>query len=251
MVLQEPDIKYSNKVNPHITEEDLIGLPAPVQRYMQYSGVLGKSWIETVRLKYSGKFRLGIDKPWMSLDATQFYTVNPPGFLWKARFKIAGVPFMTATDTYKNGQSQMLGKVAGLFTVVEGHGEEVDQGTMLRYLQEMTWFPIAYLGDNIHWRAVDDHTVDVTLFEGQKEVTGRMYFDDMGRLLTFVAERYAGANGNYELKTWSTPITEYAKMNDMMIPVAGIGVWQEPNGDFAYIQVRVSELEYNANMEDF
>jgi len=26
---------------------------------------------------------------------------------------------------------------------------------MLRYLDEMTWFPTAFLGDNITWQAVD------------------------------------------------------------------------------------------------
>src|SRR5690349_16698292 len=83
-----------------ITEPDLAGLPPPVQRYLTYSGVPGKPRIETVRLSYEGKFRTGAGKPWLLISATQVYTTNPPGFLWKARFKFAGLPFMVGTDTY-------------------------------------------------------------------------------------------------------------------------------------------------------
>src|SRR5579859_4689095 len=86
-----------------ITPDLLQKLPAPVQRYLAYTGVVGKSWIKTVRLNYAGKFRLGLDKPWLPIVAEQFYTTNPPGFLWKARLKVAGLPLMRGQDTYKAG----------------------------------------------------------------------------------------------------------------------------------------------------
>ena len=94
-------------------------LPASVQRYMAYTGVLGKPWIDTVRIKYAGRFRMAADKPWMPIRAEQFYTTNPPAFHWKAQFKIAGLWLMAADDTYKAGHGRMFGKVAGLFTVVD------------------------------------------------------------------------------------------------------------------------------------
>jgi hypothetical protein len=233
------------EAQPAITEDNLTGLPTPVQRYLRYSGVVGKPWVQTVRLKYTGEFRMAADKPWMPLAVTQFYTTNPPGFLWKAQFKMLGMPFMFATDTYRDGHNHMLGKVAGLFTVVDGRGKEVDQGTMVRYLQEMSWFPAAYLGKNIRWQAVDDHAADVTLYDGGKQVTGRMYFDDSGRMLSFAAQRYGKFGGQFAMNTWTTPMTEYAEINGMNIPIAGRGVWLSPSADFAYIDVRVQELVYN------
>jgi hypothetical protein len=234
-----------------ITEADLAGLPAPVQRYLTYTGVLGKPRIETVRLRYIGKFRTGAGKPWLPISATQVYTTNPPGFLWKARFKFAGLPFMVGTDTYKAGHSHMHGKLAGLFTVVDGRGDEVDQGTMVRYLQEMMWFPSAYLGKNITWTAVSDHAADVILHDQGKTVTGRMYFDDTGRLLTFMAQRCGEFDGKYAVATWTTPTTEYAVFSGLRVPIAGIGVWQLPDGDLPYVNVRVTDIEYNQPIETF
>lgn len=234
-----------------VTEADLAGVPDPVRRYLTYTGVLGKPRIETVRLKYEGKFRTGAGKPWLRISATQVYTTNPPGFLWKAHFTFAGLSFMVGTDTYKAGHSHMYGKLAGLFTVVDGRGEEIDQGTMVRYLQEMTWFPTAYLGENITWTVVSDHAADVSLHDRGNSVAGRMYFDDTGRLLTFIAQRYGDFDGKYSIATWTTPTTEYGVFKGLRLPIAGLGIWQLPGGDLPYVSVRVTEIEYNQSIETF
>lgn len=234
-----------------VSEDNLVGLPAPVRRYLTYVGIIGKCWIETVRIKYSGKFRTGANKSWMPVTVTQIYTTNPPGFLWKAQFKIAKIPLLFGTDVYKAGHSHMHGKLAGLFTVVDGCGDEVDQGTMVRYLQEMTWFPTAYLGKNITWQAVDDHAADITLHDNGKSVTGRMYFDDAGRLLTFTAQRYGAFNGRYSINTWTTPTTAYGVFCGLHLPVVGMGVWQLTTGDLPYVDIRLTSVEYNQPIEAF
>jgi len=64
-----------------LTEEMLQELPEPVQRYMRYTGVIGKNWIENVCLKQTGRFRQGPDKPWMAMKAEQRYTTDPAGFI--------------------------------------------------------------------------------------------------------------------------------------------------------------------------
>ena len=234
-----------------IRDHHLAELPVPVCRYLTYAGVIGKHWIDTVSVKYKGKFRTGADKRWMPISVHQVYKTNPPGFQWKARFKIAGLPLMFGSDTYKAGHSHMHGKLMGLFTVVDGRGDEVDQGTMVRYLQEMAWFPIAYLGENVTWQAVDDHAADVTLHDNGKSVTARMYFDDAGRLLTFIAQRYGEFKGGFSINTWTTPTTEYGVFAGLKLPVKGLGVWQLPTGDFPYVDVRVTQVEYNQPIEAF
>ncbi len=61
----------------HVVTADMLHkLPEPVQRYMVYTGVVGKPWINTVLVKYAGKFRPGPDKPWMPITAKQFYITN-------------------------------------------------------------------------------------------------------------------------------------------------------------------------------
>lgn len=236
---------------PLITEDDLAALPTPVQRYLRYTGVIGKPRIETVRLQYTGEFRMAANKPWMPMKATQIYTTNPPGFQWTASFKMGGFPLMYGKDTYKNGQGHMFGKLIGLFTIFDVTGEEMIQGSMLRYLQEMIWFPSAFLNDYIRWQAVDDHCAEVTFTDSDHSVTARLIFDDAGRLITFIAQRYREDKGRYLLDTWSTPMTEYGRLAGLNLPVVGCGVWQLAGGDLAYIKLHLNEVVYNEAIEDF
>jgi len=234
-----------------VTEAMLEHLPEPVQRYMVHTGVVGKTWIDTVHLKYSGEFRMAADRPWMPIHAEQIYTTNPPGFQWKARFSMLGLPLMYGQDTYKDGHGHMFGKLAGLFTIFDASDEKLLQATMIRYLQEMAWFPIAYLSDYVTWQAVDDHCADVTYTYAGKSVTGRMYFDDAGRLLSFITERFREHQGDYTLNTWSTPTTEYGVIAGLRLPIAGWGIWQLPEGDLSYVKTKITEVNYNQPIPDF
>jgi hypothetical protein len=228
-----------------VTAEMLQGLPAPVQRYLDYTGIVGKPWVDTVYLKQTGRFRQGLDRPWMPMAAEQWYTTSPPGFLWKARFKMAGLPLLRAQDQYQDGQAHMFGKIAGLITVFDVRGEKLDQGAMLRYLSEMIWFPCAFLGDNITWEARDDLTAQVTFTDQGRQVSGLMHFDESGKFANFTAERYREVEGDYSLDRWSTPAQRYGVRAGLNLPVSGQAVWNLAEADFAYVDLEITELTYN------
>ena len=221
-------------------------LPDAVQRYLAYTGVVGYPWIDTVRLKQEGKFRQGLDRPWMPVTAEETYTTNPPSLIWNARFKIAGLPLLRAKDRYENGHGHMFGKLAGLFTVFDVRGEELDQGTMLRYLNEIIWFPTAFLGENISWEEVDDHSARVTFNDWDKSVSATMFFDDIGRLTNFTTMRYREIDGDFSLDPWSTPITSYGELAGLNLPVRGQAIWNLPSGDLPYADLEITEVEYNS-----
>jgi hypothetical protein len=228
-----------------VTSEMLQNLPEPVQRYLNYTGVIGKAWVHTVHLKQTGRFRQGLERPWMPMVAEQSYTTNPPGFVWNARFKVAGLPLLRARDKYEAGHGHMFGKLAGLFTVFDVRGEQLDQGTMIRYLSEMIWFPSAFLVDNISWKKVDDHTAQVTFTDHGKSVSGLMHFDDKGKLTNFTTERYREIDGEFSLDPWSTPIEQYGELAGLKLPVSGQVMWNLPAGDLVYVELQITELQYN------
>jgi len=246
--MSQQNVKTTARI---VTADMLALLPGPVQRYLNYTGVVGQPWIDTVRLRYTGRFRLGTDRPWMPIVANQVYTTNPPGFHWKARFKIAGLPLLRGDDTYQAGHGHMFGKLAGLYTVFDARGDELDQGTMMRYLNEMMWFPVAFLSDYITWQAVDDHAVDVTFTDGGKSVSARLFIDDLGRLMNFVAQRYRENKGRYTFDTWATPVVEYGRFAGLNLPARGAGVWYLPSGDLGYIDTHLVEVVYNVPVEVF
>ena len=239
--------RNSRKVERLVTAEMLAGLPEPVQRYLNYSGVVGKPWIDSVYLKQTGRFRLGADRPWMPVAAEEWYATDPPSLLWKARFKMFGLPLLSARDRYEGGYGHMYGKIAGLFTVFDVRGEELDQGTMLRYLNEMIWFPSAFLGENISWQGVDEPSADATFTDHGKGVTARLFFDEDGRLTNFTADRYREIGGNFSLDKWATPITKYGVLAGLNLPLRGEAVWHLPEGDLTYADLEITEIEYNSS----
>ncbi len=232
-----------------ISAEMLEVLPQPVQRYLMFSGVVGKPWIQTARVHQVGKFRMGKDQTWLDMDAVEVYTTNPPGFLWKARFKYRGIPLFTGRDIYKSGHGLMNGKLAGLFTIFNLHGPELDQGSMLRYLSELIWLPTAYLIPQITWQPVDENSSQVTFTDGGSSVAGRMTFDDLGRPLNFITQRYRSVKDGFSLDTWTAPSTAWELRKGITIPVAGQVTWKLDEGDLTYWDGRIGKVEYNIPVE--
>lgn len=231
-----------------VSADMLEGLPAPVQRFMTYTGVVGKPMANTVRLKMTGRIRSGPDQPWMPFDANEFYTVSPPTFLWAARASVAGLPLMRVQDHYIDGNGRLGVNVAGLFTLEEATGNDVDQGSLMRYLNEIMWFPTAFLADNVTWEAIDNSSARVTLTDRGESVSAVLYFDDEGRMTNFVGERYWSAGTEQsELMEWSTPISAYGEFEGLRLPVAGEGVWHKNGGDapYTYIELQITDVAYN------
>src|SRR5690349_14619602 len=111
-----------------LTEEALEGLPAPVQRYLRYSQVVGKPKVQTVRHRQQGYFRRGADQPWLPLKAEEYYTVNPPGFVWFATMQAAPFVWLHALDLYMKGRGKLIGKIYGVIPMLKGEGPEFNQG---------------------------------------------------------------------------------------------------------------------------
>jgi Family of unknown function (DUF6544) len=227
-----------------VAEEMLGGLPEPVQRYLRYTGIVGTPLARTVYLRQRGRVRLAGQR-WIPLQAQEWFSVQPPGFVWDATMRVAGLPVGRARDMYQGGQGRMLIKVASLVTVADAGGEEMDQGSMMRYLSELMWFPSAFLQDNISFQAIDATSARVTLTERGKTATATLFFDAAGRLTNFVARRYAIAGKRHDLQTWSVPVTGYGELEGLKLPVRVTAVWKFADGDREDINVTLTGLHYD------
>ena len=228
-----------------VTEDMLAGLPDPVQRYLRYTGIVGTPSARTVYLRQQGSVRLAGQR-WIPLAAQEWFSVRPPGFVWDATMRVAGLPVARARDMYQGGQGCMLVKAASLVTVADTRGEEMDQGSMMRYLSELMWFPTAFLEDNISFQAIDATSARVTLTDQGNTATATLYFDPVGRLANFVARRYAIAGNSRDLQTWSVPVTSYGEFEGLRLPVRVKAVWNLAEGDREDIDVSVTGLRYDA-----
>ena len=229
-----------------IAEEDIAGLPEPVQKYLRYTQIIGKEKARTVRLKQKGFFRTKPDQKWMPLQAEEYFTVDPPAFLWYGRIRLFPLVSFNAIDKFYKDEGSLVVKLLSLFKVADAKGEEYDQAELVRYLSEIIWFPSAFLSDYIRWEPINSDSARVTINVAGVTASADVYFNQEGQMTNFVAERYMDVNGGAILKKWSTPIQEYAEINGIMVPVKGEGVWKLSSGDFSYVKItEIPELEYN------
>ncbi|RYD03617.1 hypothetical protein N752_18765 [Desulforamulus aquiferis] len=110
---------------------------------------------------------------------------------------------------FTEGKGNMLIKVLSLFTVANARGEEIDQGTQLRYLGEIVWYPTAALCDYIKWEAIDTHSARATMSYDGLSTSGVFEFNDLGEVTSFSADRYMAVDGKYVLEKWLVTMKDY------------------------------------------
>ncbi len=227
-----------------ITEDDLKKLPEPVQHYFRYSGVIGMVPVKTVSLKQRGFFRMKEGQRMMPMQAEQYYTTNPPSFLWYG--KITPVPLLSikARDMLFNGKGSMLIKLLGLFKVGETSGIEMGQAALTRYLSEAIWFPTALLDKCVTWMQVNTNSARAIIEYAGIKASGIFHFDSNGQLKNFTTERYQLEGDKLILRPWSTPIRAYKAINNLNIPYRGDAFWHLDGREFKYIEVEITELKY-------
>jgi hypothetical protein len=153
---------------------------------------------------------------------------------------------VTGRDRYYEGKGNMLIKLASVVTVADGKGDEINQGTLLRFLNEVMWFPSAVLNNYIYWEEIDNNSARATMNYGEVTASAVFYFDQNGALVNMTADRYADmGDGKFSLEKWATPITGYKRINNILIPYKGTGKWHFKNGDFEYIKLEITDIEYN------
>jgi hypothetical protein len=231
-----------------ITMEMVDALPDPVARYLSYSGVVGKPAVGRVRIRQAGRMRSSNDKPWMPITAVESYSIDPPGFDWKGTVRFAGMPLIRPHDEYTDGRGRMKVTLAGLFTLWDLEGDEMDQGSLMRYLNEMVWFPTAFLGPNVAWSAIDDRSAHVSITDHGLTANATMYFDELGRPSDFVAHRYRHlGKGRFSLNEWATPFTDHGERGGFQLPVAGRAEWRLRSETLVYAELRLTSVEYDGS----
>src|SRR5690554_4449110 len=246
-VNREVQAFYQKVENNHkiVTGAEPAGLPDPVRVWLEKAQVLGKEMIVSAHTVQDVRLRLDKEKPWMPAQAEQYFRTGEPGFIWKVKIKAAPRVNIAGRDKYVDGQGNMQIKLMSLFSIADAGGPEIDQGTLLRYLAEMMWFPTAALHDYIRWEQIDASSAQATMDYRGVSASGIFTYNEQGEIVKFTAERYGEFDGEYRLEPWLVEVGDYKEFDGFMIPSTGKITWQLDTGDFEWYRFTVREMEYN------
>jgi len=225
-----------------ITDAMLADLPCPARRYLVHAGVVGSKIPRLVMLIQKGRIRNSAESGWMGFEAEETYSTNPPGFVWRAAFPATPMPVVLGRDEYLEGNGSIVMKVLASIPVADERGDELRAAGLMRYLNEMMWFPAAFLGSNVTITAIDDASFGVSIADRDMVAEAVLLIDAEGQLTNFRARRYN--TGSRSMEIWETPITAHASFNGLLLPRTGSAVWKLETGDIEYIELEVTGVTY-------
>jgi hypothetical protein len=228
-----------------VTAEKLQGLPIPVQRWLTLSRVSSMNNVNLIHIHQQGKLRTTPHGQWTNFKAEQYFSIDPPAFIWSMHMKPYAFVNITGRDKFRDGHGQMLIKIESCFTIGNSSGEEINQGSLMRYLAETIWFPQAALSRYITWESMDDNQALATIhYEGLK-ASGVFTFNKEGLPISFEGERYGDFNGVFRKEKWHIQTTAFKSFNNIVVPQKSEVTWKLKEGDFNWLLLEVTDVSYN------
>jgi hypothetical protein len=226
-----------------ITNKDIVTLPAPVQRWLLKSGVVGSAVPQYVHVTQQGSMRTEAGADWTPFTAEQYFTIQEPAFVWDATVK-ASVIQIAGRDKFINGHGNMLIKPLYIYELANSTGPEIDQGTLLRYLAEMTWFPYAAVSSYLVWEEIDDTHARVTMNYEGLSATGTFTINLNGDVIGFEAMRFREFNGEYRKELWSIATTNHKMFNGIRSGSKSEVTWKLKEGHFLWLKLEILGISF-------
>jgi len=233
-----------------IRESDLQHLPPVVRKYLNNAGVVGREKLFNFKVRLDGKIRSRPEDSWMSLKSEQYNFFDQPTRIFYIKAFKMGIP-ATGIHVYKEEKAIMLIKLAGLFTISDAKGPEMDQAETVTVLNDMCLLaPATLIDKNILWEIIDPLTVKALFTNGKLSVSATLFFNDNGDLVNFISnDRFETTDGKtYKNYPWSTPIKEYKVINGIRVGSSASAIYHRPDSDFCYAEFVLKEIEYNCRV---
>jgi hypothetical protein len=228
--------------------DELIGLPAPVQKYFRAVLKDGQPIVSAVYVEHSGTFNMSdTGEKWKRFTSTQRVIAQRPGFDWEARIEM--MPGLTGRvhDAYIAGEGILHATLFGLVSLVNLRGTpEIAQGELMRFLAEAAWYPTALLpSQGVQWKAIDDFSAKATLKDGETALTLLFRFNENGLMESVRAEaRGRTVEGAVIPTPWEGQWSNYELHDGICIPTEGEVAWLLPEGPKPYWRGRITSLRY-------
>jgi hypothetical protein len=233
---------------PVITEADLDPLPAPVQRYLRFAGVVGQSRVQNYRIRFAGRIRSAADAPWMAFTAEQVSFTHPVKRLFMLDARMKGLP-VDVFHSYIDAEARMRVKLLSLYPMVDAGGFDFTTAETVTVFNDMcVMAPATLIDAAITWQSIDNKTVQGTFTHSGHTIRAVLYFDDSGALVNFTSDDRPGLapDGKTLLpQRWSTPLTGYRAYGAFRLASHGDARYAPASGAFTYGEFDLQEIAYN------
>ncbi|MCG8554254.1 MAG: hypothetical protein MJD61_03045 [Proteobacteria bacterium] len=237
---------------PTLIEAHLSRLPPPVRRYLRKAGVLGRPRVHHFKASWQGRIRAGADEPWMEFTAEQHNWPNEPARFFFMKAKRSGVP-LDVYHAFAGGTASMRVRLLSLFPLVDARGPEMTRAETVTLFNDICVLAPAELVDpEIHWQPLNDRSARGHYTVGSNTVSAVLWFGETGDLVDFVSDDRLAASRDgkhFVQQRWSTPVGQYRNFGPVRVPGRGEGRWHPPEGEYAYLEIELLDLQLNPGVQ--
>jgi hypothetical protein len=233
-----------------VTESDIQHLPVPVQKYLRYTGAVGKPMVFNFRALNHGAMRRSLQSDWMDIKAQQYNFYDDRARLFYIEMTMFGLP-LNALHAYIGPSATMRIEAASVVQIVDARGEKMNQSETVTMFNDMCCLaPPTLIDSAIRWEAVDSLTAKASFTNQGHTIAAVLSFNENGELVNFISnDRFLSGDGKTYLSyPWSTPVREYKEFNGRKVATYGEAIWHMPEGEFPYAKFNLSEIEYNCSV---
>ncbi len=240
---------YLHRSNPLATEilsgKDILHLPPPVQRYLQYARVVDKPRVNNMYVVMDVQMREK-GKSFFHAISKQYNFFDEPTRLFFMKADMYGIT-VPGYHHYINGNAVMDIRFAGLFTIVKNDGEVMDRAETVTLFNDMCLMaPATLIDKRIRWETIDSHSVKAFFTNHKITVSATLYFNEEGQLINFISHDRTEVNTMNNFP-FSTPVRSYKNINGFNLFAEGDAVWEYPDGPFVYGRFKLKDIKYNVS----
>jgi hypothetical protein len=222
-------------------------LPELVQKYIKYTGSIGKPKVHNFRIEFSGKIRSYEKKEWMPLISEQYNFMPVPTRMFFLDATKIQMP-VSGFHSFKNGKAFMDIRLLSMFKVQYMECNEMDESETVTFFNDICCMaPAALIDERIQWLETEGNKVKATFTNAGHKVSAWLYFNEKGELVNFISEdRYAAKDDGGFLKLkWSTPLRDYKEINGYKLATYAEAIYTYPDGDFTYATFTLKHMGVN------
>ena len=233
-----------------VSENDLLGLPEPVQKYLRVTGSVGQPQVFSFRATWKGRIRGSASEPWMAFDAEQYnFYGSPPSRLFFMDATMKGLP-VDVFHRFISDSATFRVRLLSAFTMVDAKGPEMNRAETVTLFNDLCLLAPAMLIDpSIQWETMDAHAARARYTRGTETISAELRFNEAGELVDFMSDDRLAASADgksFTRQRWTTPVRAYRSFGNRRVSTVGEARWEAAAGAFAYGEFELVGIQYNA-----